>query len=1080
MKIITSDYYPLLQQRLYRFAADALEKGTELKIIVPSQATVLIEKELISHLGGNGLLNIEVTSFEALIDDLSQTEGGRAYDVLDTGSFSMLVKLAISRLKDSIKVLNADDPSLQMELAELIYSMKSEGITKEDLGNIMEDSLESSRRKLEDIALISEKVDELYTKRILDKFAFEDLVMEKAVKKGSLKGKKIILFGFDVISKRRMGTICSLDIITDDLTILFMSDEESHTFESARDTLERLRKKCLSKGLPYDEKKIKFDTLTGEISFLDRYLYTYPYEYYTGLVRRISISSTKDIRQEINMVADRILRITSEEGFRMEDMAILTGDLGVYSPVISDVFPNCGIPYFIQSKRSLADCSLYWYLKTLFELVRRKKWRKSDALQYIRSPFVTAQTDTLPLYTYIIEKGIGAYRLMVPFGDDVGLDLEEARKNVFGPVRALMDKIASGEKKINRLLKEFLINRGIQETLLKMVEDASREGLEKERRFFVQVWPALEELLDRSDMIGDLSIDEYVDAFMLGAESRNISVIPPTTDEVIVGDVSHTILSGKEVLFIVGVNEEVLPKVIGDSGLLSAFEVEEIRKKDPSFPKKPDLQDQKAQLLKNLSLGRRLCFSYNEQLGLPSHLIDRIKTLYPCLEEKRYEENVIHNRKAALPALATELRDLAYYGMATTGISSAYLYEGHREMASLITEMERDNSEPFLESDVSRMLYGRPVATVSRIEEYYSCPFRYFVDYGLKPKEIQKFSEEPADIGDYIHSLLEEFTTVTGKITKNWDDLDDRYIEGTLKHISQQLIKNHNRGVLMDPRFSFTEKRLREEASYAIKAIRDQLKGTSVRIESEEKDFGGNILTIDTSEGRMTVRGRIDRIDTMTGAEGEEYLRVIDYKTSEKDFDLFDVLFGVNIQLVVYLMAAISFYRAGGREMTPAGGFYFSVKLPYVDATVKDIEGTRLDDYRMKGFMLASDDALSSMDAGEGKIISIYMQRKALEPDPDTGAPVGERALSSEEMETVFAYVRKLLKQAATSMYGGRVSPDPFFDGEKVSCEHCDYRSICRFDPEEARRGGSRKTIGKQEIIRAMKDSLGAGEEAEV
>ena len=133
----------------------------------------------------------------------------------------------------------------------------------------------------------------------------------------------------------------------------------------------------------------------------------------------------------------------------------------------------------------------------------------------------------------------------------------------------------------------------------------------------------------------------------------------------------------------------------------------------------------------------------------------------------------------------------------------------------------------------------------------------------------------------------------------------------------------------------------------------------------------------------------------------------------------------------------------------------------------------------MKGFMLASDDALSSMDAGEGKIISIYMQRKALEPDPDTGAPVGERALSSEEMETVFAYVRKLLKQAAASMYGGRVSPDPFFDGEKVSCEHCDYRSICRFDPEEARRGGSRNITGKQEIIRAMKDSLGAGEETE-
>ncbi|MBQ3871772.1 MAG: PD-(D/E)XK nuclease family protein, partial [Clostridia bacterium] len=305
-------------------------------------------------------------------------------------------------------------------------------------------------------------------------------------------------------------------------------------------------------------------------------------------------------------------------------------------------------------------------------------------------------------------------------------------------------------------------------------------------------------------------------------------------------------------------------------------------------------------------------------------------------------------------------------------------------------------------------------------------------------------------------------------------------IEGTLKQISEQLIKSHNRGVLMDPRFSFTEKRLREEACYAIKAIRDQLKGTSVRIESEEKDFGGNILTIDTSEGRMTVRGRIDRIDTMTGGEGVEYLRVVDYKTSEKDFDLFDVLFGVNIQLVVYLMAAISFYKAGGRDMTPAGGFYFKVKLQYVNAGEKDIEGKRLDDYKMNGFMLASDDALSSMDAGEGKIISINMQRNALEPDPDTGAPVGEKALSSEEMETVFEYVRKLLKQAISSMYGGKVRPDPFFDGEKVSCEHCDYRSICRFDPEDARRGALRKQIGKKEIIKAMKEAITEGEEAEV
>ena len=167
------------------------------------------------------------------------------------------------------------------------------------------------------------------------------------------------------------------------------------------------------------------------------------------------------------------------------------------------------------------------------------------------------------------------------------------------------------------------------------------------------------------------------------------------------------------------------------------------------------------------------------------------------------------------------------------------------------------------------------------------CPYRYFVDYGLRPLEVQEFEEQFADVGTYIHDIMDRLSREFERERIDWAQADDAQIKCAVNKAADEAMKGHNRGIFSEKRFAFMEKRLREEAALAARAARSQLCGTAVKVKASEMDFSGGELTPETAVGQLVLRGRIDRIDEAE-IDGNTYIRVVDYKTMDKKFNLTD------------------------------------------------------------------------------------------------------------------------------------------------------------------------------------------------
>lgn len=232
--------------------------------------------------------------------------------------------------------------------------------------------------------------------------------------------------------------------------------------------------------------------------------------------------------------------------------------------------------------------------------------------------------------------------------------------------------------------------------------------------------------------------------------------------------------------------------------------------------------------------------------------------------------------------------------------------------------------------------------------------------------------------------------------------------------------------------------------------------------------FGGDILRLPTRFGLLTVRGKIDRVDEAQGENGT-YLRVVDYKTGAKKFSLSDVCCGVGLQLIIYLMAAESRCRSLGHPAEPAGGFYFSIQLPYLEEGEE--EGKRLEKFRMNGFLLASYDAARALDNGDKKLNSMNAELETAEQQ----VKLGDNCFTREELQRIFAYAGQMVVQAAEQIYGGKLEVRPLEQSGRLPCEFCDYASVCMFDGAQEQVQWE-KQLDKEAAMELMERRLQEGE----
>jgi ATP-dependent helicase/nuclease subunit B len=237
------------------------------------------------------------------------------------------------------------------------------------------------------------------------------------------------------------------------------------------------------------------------------------------------------------------------------------------------------------------------------------------------------------------------------------------------------------------------------------------------------------------------------------------------------------------------------------------------------------------------------------------------------------------------------------------------------------------------------------------------------------------------------------------------DELSETYGEGTFSDSARQ--RAH---------LGRMKKVLRSTAA----AIARQMSRGDFELKGAEVFFGKDgdyppIVLKEPNGTQYEINGFIDRVDK--SRENEGYIRVVDYKSGGKDFKFAKLFEGVDLQLPMYLSAAL----AAEPESNAAGFYYMPVKKPCVD----EKDAAKLDQ------KIAESLRLTGLTAG-----CIDIDNSIVKP----------AVVTPEQMKEVLDFALSKAAQTLKKIRNGDIGLRPFKFGYESACKYCEYRDACGFD----------------------------------
>ena len=235
--------------------------------------------------------------------------------------------------------------------------------------------------------------------------------------------------------------------------------------------------------------------------------------------------------------------------------------------------------------------------------------------------------------------------------------------------------------------------------------------------------------------------------------------------------------------------------------------------------------------------------------------------------------------------------------------------------------------------------------------------------------------------------------------------------------------------------------------------LQKQLRKGSFRPDAYELSFRfaddlKSIRVTLSDQEKMRLQGRIDRID-VTEDDTCVYVKVIDYKSGQKHFDLAAVYYGLQLQLVLYMNAALELEagRHPGKEAVPAALLYYHVEDPSVETPVEltdeEIQEELSRQLRMQGVVNSDAGIVERLD-GEMETRSdvIPVERKK-----DGTFSARSSVLTRQELQLVSDHVNRRIAGIGREILDGRISLDPYKKGSEEACTWCAFKRVCGFDP---------------------------------
>ena len=1008
-------------------------QGEQNIVFCEDRLTLIAERAIVNKLGGT--FDTRVSTFSRFLPKNLQTISKQGSVMAVGDVMTRLQREKALTCFTSVSGVGNNAKSIYETLAQFSASDITPEVLEESLALLPDDTL---KRKTSDLCKIYKSyLEYLQENAYLDESRYLSLLPNIIRTDENVKNSTVFFLCYSSFTAQATHTVRAALESAKNVIGIFCAGEEDLYAGSGFETFLRVCKE-------YGKVRVldKGERLVGEAEVLRTTLFN-PEKIGKTRVRtdNVHIFETEDKMDEAEYVAVQIRKALQETPtLRYRDFAVLTANVGAYSLPMKRALGEYGIPYFIDEKKSLSAHPLSRFLLDCFRVVRERF--SPDSVQSLTQNFFFGESDEYRNYLLKFANYRGGAKREIKTGEAVDALFKNRDALTDGRERLLratknIKNTAYGKEYVRAvwdILEDFDVKNAL-ERLENDVQDVAQKS------YLAQIYDELSSLLGEATLLTgerEMTVSEFSAVLQDGLEATEISLIPLKLDAVFIGDITDSRIEKVGVLFAVGMTDAV-PRTGTDSAIVSDKEIARLAEVkallEPTVAE-VNLRARESACLNLCTFFKRLHISYS--LGgdgkdvAVSEILRYVDGAF-CDENgndlprlKAHQKSELKYRASApVPALRQLLLKKQNYenGVDNSSVEYSTLYTALDKLGV----SDKDDYLAIQEGQVcvengEALFFHDGKISPTTLEKYFDCPFKNFVQSGLKVKEREESEVLALDTGNFVHMLLEETAPSIAKYET------EENFRAYARQTGEELLKNPRYAMPRDTKSNeFFSERLLDESVDVACAVYRQIKNSDYEVEEIEKKIESE-----------TVRGKVDRVDGT-----DKYVRIVDYKTGEIDDKAVSYYTGRKLQMQLYMSEIMG-------ERIPAGVFYFPAQVKYAES-----EENR---FQMKGFLCGGEDALRAGDK------NITTEKESEYFPASLKKSTGKRIMDEGDFRDFISYATLVSGQGRKELKDGYIAPSPYAG----SCSYCKYGGMCGFN-KETHATRNEKSIDTKEIAEIVK-----------
>ncbi len=1011
-------------------------------LITPEQSSFETEKNLLEFLGNQNFSKIQVLNFSGLSKFVSNMLEIPEMQPINNIKQILTLNKTLYILNSQLKIYKKSSNNIKfMELLlNTIQELKSNKITVKILEKILKLSKkELLKQKIQEIILIYDTFNKVYYENYQESSDVLNYI-EILIKNHNIFSDYIVFIDeFDSFNAQQISIVEHIILQSSKIYMSFCTDNLNtnyYLFNNINNTVNKIKKIA-------QKNSVKFKILNiftynkrannQELRTLEQNLFLPNKTKNHNIPENIFLYSGFDIHDECEFIVKTIKNLIITEKYYYKDFAILIRNNSDYPEILKNLFKKSNIKYFLDFPEKLFNKNLTNFILSVFEIILYN-YDYQDIIKLLKTGLVNISTEEISLLeNYVLLWKIrsknwlsnftmhpeGWYKNFEPKDIELLNKINETRQKIINPIENFKSKINNSTgKEISVALFELILDLNVPENFRKFCYEATEKYNFESAEKYSFIWDSVINTLSQVAQSLEntkISLNKYYEFLKYSLNTVDCSYVPQNIDSILITSLERVRLFNKKIVFVVGAISGEFPKNPEFSEIFNNNDINYINSLGIDFNKNIENS-----LIKERFLAYKALTCASDKIFVSWYTVDLLKK-NKVPSEIIYEiKNIFPNIKILSNQDSYIIHDILDCQENNINISESRL-----------------NFKDSLK--LNKLLGEKLILSTSQLEKYYTCKFGYFCQYILNLKSIQNNSFQSLDYGNLIHYILE-------KLTKKYVNLNSNLnLEQNLSFDIDNLLNNYviqKLGGFEDKSklFYYQLKNIKKTLTFLIYYFIEESRQSKFKILETELEIPELKLDI-LDKKSVSIIGKIDRIDIMS-LNNQNYFRIIDYKTSSKDFKLSNILYGINMQMLIYLLSIFK----NNKNLIPAGILYFKALRPILDlktgSTSQKLEPELKKFLKMDGLIVENKDIILGMEPeSQGKYIPILVKNDEIK-NSDT-------LIKPEELETLFNYIENKIKQTASNIFSGDFAVSPIILNNNKSCKFCKFHSICLHEKDE-------------------------------